>query len=229
MESENSLTNSSTEAFAETLTMREDETWNAIVTHFREACLSFHEGHEDDARRLASEVLPPLIREWSSLCDQPTEVKKERLLALFCSESRKISDLGMLQRLIVTRLSERVLPAYAGQLKGLSNPPQAVPQGSGSGLAHAPSPSSGAGSPPTMPNQEATRLVLQKAARRNPALQRKIAAASASRKVPINDIAGMIDALHAAEFAGDASEIVPLRELFDSERPTTFTPSRQSL
>jgi hypothetical protein len=198
------------EPLAETLTQREDEVWAEILKQFREACLAFHEGHEDDARLIATTVLPPMIREWSSLCEASTEAKKDLLLDMFCQESRKITDLGMLQRLIVTRLSERVLPTYAGQLKGATKAPAGIAEMTETAVGLPQRPGNKGVSPT---NQEATRLVLQKAARRNPALQRKMAASS--RKVPITDIAGMVDSLNAAEFADEASEMVPLRELFD--------------
>lgn len=186
-----------------------EDYWNELVELFREACLSYHEGHESEAKKLAIDILPELIRRWSKASPESSDEKRLRLQNMFIEESRRIADAGIIQRMIVNRLSERVLPSIMNELKqhGFAptggNSGKRLPQNTADLLEQAEK------------NPEENKL-MQKALEKNRAITPGGATLSTGkRKVPVGDVSGMIDALQGSEYKSMAQQISPLRSLFE--------------
>lgn len=180
------------------------QAWSILVDTYREACLLHHEGREDEARRMAAEDLPPAVRTWSRHCTDPAADKKQRLAEMFKKESERIADAALVQRLVIRRLTTEVLPNLTALVRKAG---QQLPEPPGEG----PEPARSYFAARRAFQGEASPVV-QKAALRNLS-QSNPYTTTGPRKVPIDDISGMIDALHAEEFRPLAKALAPLRAL----------------
>jgi len=183
--------------------------WNRLVNSFREACLSFHEGHEEEAKLIATHELPNLIRTWSRASIEDGDTKKRQLSAMLSEESKRIADAGIIQRMIVDRLSERVLPNIMNELRSKGYGPN-------QGTPRKPLPQETSDLLEQASQRPEENKLMQKARELNRSIEKKDNSFSTGRrKVPLGDVSGMIDALNGQQFNNTAKKITPLRSFFD--------------
>jgi hypothetical protein len=146
-----------------------DELWDEVVGTFRRACVLRHQGQVTEARTLLENSMPRSIARWSQVCAEKMTAKRELLNRMFADEQKRVEDASVLCDLLSNGLAESLIPSLRS---ALSCDMTTALSEDGPGALH---------------RRSAGALSGRSAGRGRP------------RRVPVDDVAGMIDALLVAE------------------------------
>lgn len=90
--------------------------WDKVVSHFRQVCLLHREGRTTDSRRILAEELPRSIAIWSRGSGLDPTAKRMALERMFREEQRRIDDAWLVQKWVLDRMSEELIPVLCSRL-----------------------------------------------------------------------------------------------------------------
>ncbi|TVR54403.1 MAG: hypothetical protein EA425_01875 [Puniceicoccaceae bacterium] len=159
--------------------------WDRLVSRFREAAILHQEGESLAARRILAEELPGIVGQWIRHSGLAPAVAKSRLSALFAREQAEVRRAALTQRLMADSFAERWTPPVGNPFVEEEHVRRAE-----------------AGPPAgrTIPQTEGV------AAHRGGPL------GIGGRRIPLDRISEMIEALQAEERRSAVAEIIPLRD-----------------
>lgn len=87
--------------------------WDAIGKGVNEACILRCEGREHEAIAIIEKTLPPLIAEWSRICNRDAEECRQALRESFTRIQQQVSTAVICRRLVVNSLTTHDRPSTA--------------------------------------------------------------------------------------------------------------------